>query len=177
MVSLPWSVELCRNGWTGSRRGGRTSMKMHAQGALKHHVSMKTFVLTIWWRQTVELPLEWLQKKLGISNGSVQTFLKENLNMRKLCAKIVPNFWLTSKNKERVDCCNDWIESAQDPYFRERVITGEEAWIYEYDRETKRQSEEWKHPGSPHNKKVVQKSRPCSSFFSIFVKLFIINLF
>jgi hypothetical protein len=27
--------------------------------------------------------------KLGISKGSVQTILKEDLNMRKLCAKIV----------------------------------------------------------------------------------------
>jgi hypothetical protein len=27
--------------------------------------------------------------KLGITNGSVQTILKEDLNMRKLCAKIV----------------------------------------------------------------------------------------
>jgi transposase len=28
--------------------------------------------------------------KLGISKGSVQTILKEDLNMQKLCAKIVP---------------------------------------------------------------------------------------
>jgi hypothetical protein len=28
--------------------------------------------------------------KLGISKGSVQTIFKEDLNMRKLCAKIVP---------------------------------------------------------------------------------------
>jgi transposase len=30
-----------------------------------------------------------IAEKLGISNGSVQTILKEDLNMRKLCAKIV----------------------------------------------------------------------------------------
>jgi hypothetical protein len=29
--------------------------------------------------------------KLGISKGSVQTILKEDLNLQKLCAKIVPN--------------------------------------------------------------------------------------
>ena len=55
---LPWSVELCINGWTGSRRGGRASMT-HARGSLQHHVSMKTFnVYTIWWRRAVELPLK-----------------------------------------------------------------------------------------------------------------------
>jgi transposase len=31
-----------------------------------------------------------IAEKLGMSNGSVQTILKEDLNMRKLCAKIVP---------------------------------------------------------------------------------------
>ena len=99
-----------------------------------------------------------IAEKLGISNGSIQTILKEDLDMRKLCAKIVPKVLTDEQKQGRVDCCNDWIESAQDPHFHERVITGDEAWIYEYDPETKRQSEEWKHPGSPCTKKV-HKSR------------------
>jgi hypothetical protein len=99
-----------------------------------------------------------IAEKLGISNGSVQTSLKEDLNMRKLCATIVPKVLSDEQKQGRVDCCNDWIESAQDPHFHERVITGDEAWIYEYDPETKRQSAEWKHLGSPRTKKV-RKSR------------------
>ncbi|KAG5308813.1 SETMR methyltransferase, partial [Acromyrmex insinuator] len=77
----------------------------------------------------------------GISNGSVQTILKENLNMWKLCAKIVPKVLPDEQKQRRVDCCNDWIENAQDSNFLKRVITGDESWIY--DPETKRQSEEW----------------------------------
>jgi histone-lysine N-methyltransferase SETMAR len=99
-----------------------------------------------------------IAEKLGISNSSVQTTLKEDLNMRKLCAKIVPKVLTDNQIQGRVECCNDWIESAQDPHLRERVITGDEAWIYEYDPETKRQSEEWKHPGLPRTKKA-RKSR------------------
>jgi hypothetical protein len=38
--------------------------------------------------------------------------------------------------------------------FLERVITGDDSWIYEYDPETKKQSEEWKHGGLPHSKKA-----------------------
>ena len=53
--------------------------------------------------------------KLGISNGSIQTILKEDLNIRKLCAKKVPKV-LTNKQKLSVDC-NDWIENAQDSNF------------------------------------------------------------
>ena len=41
-----------------------------------------------------------IAEKLGISNGSVQTFLKEDMNMRKLCAKIVPKV-LTDEQKQR----------------------------------------------------------------------------
>jgi hypothetical protein len=81
-------------------------------------------------------------EKLGIHKGSVQTSLKEDLNMQKLCAKIVLKVLTDEQKQGHVDCCNDWIKSAQDPHFHERVITGNEAWIYEYDPETKRQSEE-----------------------------------
>jgi predicted transcriptional regulator len=95
-----------------------------------------------------------IAEKLGISKVSVQTILKKDLNMGKLCAKIVSNVLTDEQTQGRVDCCNDWIESFQDPHFRETVITGNEAWIYEYDPETKRQSEEWKHSGSPRTKKM-----------------------
>jgi hypothetical protein len=37
--------------------------------------------------------------------------------------------------------------------FLQMVVTGDESWIYEYDPETKRQSEEWKHTVSPRSKK------------------------
>jgi transposase len=62
-----------------------------------------------------------IAERLGISNGSVQTISKEDLNMRKLCAEIVPKVSTDEQKQGRVDCCNDWIESAQDPHFRERV--------------------------------------------------------
>jgi hypothetical protein len=48
--------------------------------------------------------------KLGISKGSVQTILKEDLNMQKLCAKIVPKV-LTEEQKRRVACCQDQMEN------------------------------------------------------------------
>jgi hypothetical protein len=43
--------------------------------------------------------------KLGYSKDSVQTILKEDLNMRKLCAKIVLKV-LTHEQKH-VACCQD----------------------------------------------------------------------
>jgi histone-lysine N-methyltransferase SETMAR len=93
--------------------------------------------------------------KLGISKGSVQTILKEDLNMGKLCAKIVPKI-LTQEQRRCVACCRDRMKNEEGSNFLQRVITGDEAWIYEYDPETKRQSEEWKHCGSPRSKKACK---------------------
>jgi hypothetical protein len=89
--------------------------------------------------------------------------------MRKLCAKIVPEVLINEQKQGRADCCNDWTESAQYLHFRERVINGDEAWIYEYDPKTKRQSKEWKHPGWPRTKKAL-KSR--SKITSMLIVLF-----
>jgi hypothetical protein len=58
------------------------------------------------------------------------------------------------QKQQHIACCQDWMENEGGSNFLQRVITGDEAWIYEYDPETRRQSEEWKHSGSPHSKKV-----------------------
>ena len=70
-----------------------------------------------------------IAEKLGINNGSVQTILKEDLNIRKLCAKIIPKVLTDEQKQRRGDCCNNWIENAQNSNFLERVITGDESWI------------------------------------------------
>jgi C4-type Zn-finger protein len=76
---------------------------------------------------------------LGISKGSVQTVLKEDLNMRKLCAKVVPKVLTQEQKRQRIACCQDWMENEEGSNFLQRVMTGDESWIYEYDPEAKRQ--------------------------------------
>jgi len=48
----------------------------------------------------------------------------------------------------------------RDPdYFLLRLVTTDETWLYHYDPETRQQSMEWRHSGSPHPEKFrVQKS-------------------
>jgi hypothetical protein len=72
------------------------------------------------------------------------------------------------------------MENEEGSNFLQRVITGDESWIYEYDPETKRQSEEWKHGCLPRSKKVCKS---CSKIkimlivFFIFQEWSITNLF
>ncbi|KAL4156059.1 hypothetical protein QTP88_000094 [Uroleucon formosanum] len=72
--------------------------------------------------------------------------------------------------------CLEQVEA--DPTLLDRVITGDESWYFQYDPETKRQSQQWLSPGAARPKKarmsksnlrsssneyVCDQSRPCSS--------------
>ena len=53
-----------------------------------------------------------------------------------------------------------WVKpdnvSTSDPTVLDALVTCDESWIYCYDPETKRQSSQWKHAGSPRPKKSRQ---------------------
>jgi hypothetical protein len=72
------------------------------------------------------------------------------------------------------------MENVEDSNFLQRVITGYESWIYESDPETKRQSEELKHGGSPCSKKARRSHSEIKIMlivFLIFEEWSITNLF
>ena len=71
------------------------------------------------------------------------------LKMRKICAKFFPDV-LREDQKERR--CHDSRETCN------------ERWIYCYDPETKRQSSQWNHAGSPRPKKVRQSKSTHKTF-------------
>ena len=77
--------------------------------------------------------------------------------MQKICTKFVPRV-LREDQKERR--CHDSREMAvlinSDPAVLNALVTCDESWFYCYDPETKRQSSQWKHAGSPRPKKARQ---------------------
>ena len=81
--------------------------------------------------------------------------------MRKLSAKWVP--YCLNADQKRQQCQSSEQLSEffrRDPNdFLSRLVTMDETWLYQYDTETKQQSMEWRHSGSPRPKKFrVQKS-------------------
>ena len=96
MVSLSWSVELCINRWTDSRREGRTLMTTHEWNVLQHHMLMRTFnVFMIWWRQTNEgsrIMIRMIAEKLIISwsKSSRNSFRKFKIQVLFIKNDIVP---------------------------------------------------------------------------------------
>ena len=75
--------------------------------------------------------------------------------MQKICTKFVPRV-LREDQKERH--CYDSREMVElinsDPAVLHALVTCDESWTYCYDSETKRQSFQWKHAGSPRPKKA-----------------------
>ena len=74
--------------------------------------------------------------------------------MRKICAKFVPRV-LREDQKERRHDSGAMVERINlDPAVIDALVTRNESWIDCYDPETKRQSSQWKHAGSPRPKKA-----------------------
>jgi len=102
-----------------------------------------------------------IAEKLGISRERAGSIIHEDLDMRKLSIKWVPKCLKADQKRQRCQSSEQILEFfRRDPNdFRSRLVTIDETWLYHYDPETKQQSREWRHSGSPRPKKFrVQKS-------------------
>ena len=101
--------------------------------------------------------IETISAQFDVSVGTVHTIIHEELKMRKICTKFVPRV-LREDQKERH--CHDSREMVElinsDPAVLDALVTCDESWIYCYDPETKKQSSQRKHAGSPRPKKARQ---------------------
>ena len=101
--------------------------------------------------------IETISAQFDVSVRTVHTIIREEMKMRKICVKFVP-IVLREDQKERL--CHDSREMVKlinsDPAVLDALVTCDESWIYCYDPETKRQSSQWKHAGSPRPKKARQ---------------------
>ena len=110
-----------------------------------------------------------LSALVGIGYGVCQEILTEDLNMRRIAAKFVPNLLTGDQRQRRVDVCQELRELASnDRCFLSRIITGDESWCYGYDPETKQQSSQWTSPQSPRPKKARQVRSATKTMLIIF---------
>ena len=77
------------------------------------------------------LTVRMIAEELGLGKSSVHTILTEHLDMKKVCAKIVPKLLTPEQKLRRKECCADCKTSEESDEFMERVITGDESWIYD----------------------------------------------
>ena len=101
--------------------------------------------------------IETKSAQFDVSVGTVHTIIREELKMRKVCAKCVPRVLREDQKKRRYHDSREMVELINsDPTVLDALVTCDENWIYCYDPQTKRQSSQWKHAGFPRPKKARQ---------------------
>jgi len=92
-----------------------------------------------------------IAEELNMNMETVQPVVKEDLGMRKISAKMVPQILTYNQKQRRFHISSDLLCNAE---MFDRVIAGDETWCFQYDPETKRQSKQWKTQKSPGPKKA-----------------------
>jgi hypothetical protein len=97
---------------------------------------VKTFI-----RQDRLLTIRMTANELDINECTVHQIHTQDLHMRKLCAKMVPNN-VNDQKARRNKVSVEMLKRPETGHVLNRVITGDESSFFEYDRKTKRESEE-----------------------------------
>jgi hypothetical protein len=85
----------------------------------------------------------------GLSYGTVQHILADNLNMRHISVRFVPRLLSDDQKALHISVCRERKQQARDdPNFISNIIIGDKIWVYGYDLEIKQQSPQWKSPNS-----------------------------
>jgi transposase len=99
------------------------------------------------------ITLQNIMEDIGIAKGTVCDIIKD-LAYRKVCARWVPRQLTTELKQSRLDVCTQMLQryESDGEQFLNSIITGDESWAHHYEPETKRQSMEWRHLGSLHQR-------------------------
>jgi len=97
-----------------------------------------------------------IAEQQDISRERVGSIIHEDLDMRKLSAKWVPKYLNAYQIRRQCQSYEQLLEFfRRDPNdFLSRLVIMDETWLYHYDPETKQQSMEWRHSGSPRPQKI-----------------------
>ncbi|UYV74413.1 hypothetical protein LAZ67_11003474 [Cordylochernes scorpioides] len=102
-------------------------------------------------------------------NEVEKMILANHLGMRRVAAKFVPKLLNCDQKQHRMNIGNEMLDSVRnDPNLLQRVITGDEAWVYGYDVETKAQSSQWKLTHEPRPKKARQVRSNVKDLLTVF---------
>ncbi|UYV66303.1 SRRT [Cordylochernes scorpioides] len=85
------------------------------------------------------------EQDTGISKTTIGRIVTEDLKLKKTPAKFITRFLTNEQKLCRLATCEDMMEMTRtDPEWKDKIITGDETWVYGYDPETKPQSAEWR---------------------------------
>lgn len=95
-----------------------------------------------------------MAKELNISHESIRMILCDVLGMRRIASRLVPRDLNLFQKEQRNQVADDMIERVNlDATFIERIITGDETWIFECDSTTSQSASECRSSNEPKSKK------------------------
>ena len=101
--------------------------------------------------------IETISAQFDVSVGTAHTIIREELKMQKICAKFIPRVLREDQKERRCHDSREMVELINsNSAVLDALVTCDESWIYCSHPETKRQSSQWKHTGSPRPKKARQ---------------------
>lgn len=84
-------------------------------------------------RSDRRLTIREMADELNLSFYAVQSILTEDLNMRRVSAKFIPKLLSDEQKEHRLQVSQELLNLAEnDPDLLNRVITGDESWVYGY---------------------------------------------
>ncbi|XP_050520575.1 protein GVQW3-like [Daktulosphaira vitifoliae] len=120
-------------------------------------------------RQERRFSVRAVAEMVNIDRESVRKILVENLNMKKVCVKMILKNLTIDQKFNRKEICSDTLKIIKDDLsFINNIITCDETWIFTYDPETKRQSMHWKTPSYPRMKKARMSNSKFKAMLIVF---------
>jgi hypothetical protein len=84
------------------------------------------------------LNIRFITDQVGLPKSIVHKIVTTELQMRKVCAKLVVKVLTDERKENRVSSSRELLGLVRvDPDFLDQVITGDETWVFQYDPETK----------------------------------------
>jgi len=128
---MQWVVHKCLTGYVDLKmlepplkatpRSGRPSTSRNEEMIAK----VRTVV-----RNNRRLTVREIADDCGISVGSWESILTDDLHMKRVCAKFVPRLLTDDQREHRQKIARDLFErSYEDVQFLKNTVTGDESWV------------------------------------------------
>ncbi len=145
--------------WYRQFENGRQSCMLTPHGGRPStaltEVNINTIAVIV--QEVASLTVREIAALVHVLKSTVDSILKKELKLWHVCAWWVPHFLTWERLQCQVDICHEWkLKVQRDPGYLNRVITGDESWVYLYDPCTKQEMSVWKCSSEPAPKKLCQ---------------------